>query len=139
MTAIVIEAQPLARLGMQRMLARMPGIGAVQSIEPSDIPMLAASRDDVLVVFGMSGDAADNWCLLRRLHQALPNARILLLSDGVLPRVPSSLQPFGVMEHLPKAAPIETMEAVIFHMLDDDPSAHLAVSGSDVRQPPRHQ
>ncbi|CAG9163610.1 response regulator [Cupriavidus pampae] len=120
MSTIVIEAHPLVRLGMQRMLERMPGVGAVRSLEPNAVLSLAHSSDDALVIFGMSEDATDNWYLLRRLHQALPNARILLLSDNMWLRVPSSLQNCGVAEHLPKSAAIERMEAAIRNMLEDD-------------------
>jgi DNA-binding NarL/FixJ family response regulator len=119
MDAIVIESHPLTRLGMQRMLERMPGVGPVESIDPEGILLFAHSLEDALVVYGMSMDAFDNWYLLRRLHQALPNARILLLSDNMWMYVPSSLRACGVQEHLPKSTSIERMEAVLLRMLGD--------------------
>lgn len=120
MSAIVIESHPLVRLGMQRMLERMPGIGSVSSLDPAAVPGLAESMDDALILFGMSEDAADNWYLLRRLHQAMPHARILLLSDNMWLRVPSSLQRCGVVDHLPKAVSIERLEASVRNVLGDD-------------------
>ncbi|WP_354679334.1 response regulator [Cupriavidus plantarum] len=120
MSTIVIESQPLVRLGMQRMLERMPGVGAVRSLEPNAVLSLRESHEEAVVIFGMSQDAMDNWYLLRRLHQAMPNARILLMSDNMWLHVPSSLQNCGVVEHLPKSASIERMEAAIRRMLDDD-------------------
>ncbi|WP_191002176.1 MULTISPECIES: response regulator transcription factor [Cupriavidus] len=120
MSTMVIESHPLVRLGMQRMLERMPGVGAVRSLEPSAVMGLRESPEEALVLFGMSEDATDNWYLLRRLHQAMPNARILLLSDNMWLRVPSSLQTCGVVEHLPKSASIERMEAAIRNILEDD-------------------
>ncbi|HBD32949.1 MAG TPA: DNA-binding response regulator [Cupriavidus sp.] len=119
MGAIVIESHPLTRLGMQRLLERMPGIGPVESIDPEGILLFAHSLEDVLGICGMTVDAFDNWYLLRRLHQALPNARILLLSDNMWMHVPSSLRACGVQEHLPKSASIERMETVLVRMLGD--------------------
>jgi DNA-binding NarL/FixJ family response regulator len=119
MDAIVIESHPLTRLGMQRLLDRMPGVGTVESIDPEGILLFAQSMEDALVIYGMTADAFDNWYLLRRLHQALPHARILLLSDNTWLHVPSSLRACGVQEHLPKSAPIERMEAVLMRMLGD--------------------
>ena len=119
MGAIVIESHPLTRLGMQRLLERMPGIGPVESIDSEGILLFAHSLEDVLVIYGMTVDAFDNWYLLRRLHQALPNARILLLSDNMWMHVPSSLRACGVQEHLPKSASIERMETVLVRMLGD--------------------
>lgn len=117
MTAIVIESQPLIRLGMQRMLERIPGIGAVRLLEPAAVVALKPSSEPVIVVFGMSEETTDNWYLLRRLHQSLPNARVLLLSDNMWLRVPSALESCGVAEHLPKSASIERMESAILSML----------------------
>lgn len=138
MSTIVIESHPLVRLGMQRLLERMPGVGPVRSLEPTAILGLDDSQEDGLVIFGMSEDAADNWYLLRRLHQAMPNARILLLSDNMWLHVPSSLQLCGVTEHLPKSASIERMEAVILQMLGDD-AVPLPLPGQPAWQPVRHQ
>lgn len=120
MTALVIESQPLIRLGMQRLLERMPGVGAVRAIDPAAIVALEDSSEQSLVIFGMSEDAMDNWYLLRRLHQALPNARILLLSDNMWLRAPTPLDACGVAEHLPKSASIERMEAAVLNMLGCD-------------------
>lgn len=117
MIALVIEGQPLVRLGIRRMLECMPGMGAVRAIEPAAIVTIEESRDSMLVVYGMSADTADNWYLLRRLHQALPNARILLLSDNMWMRVPSTIEACGVAAHLPKSASVERIEATIFQML----------------------
>ena len=120
MTALVIEDQPLVRLGMQRLLERMPGIGAVRAMDPAGIMALEPGLETSIVVYGMSGDASDNWYLLRRLHQTLPHARILLLSDNMWLRVPASLETCGVVEHLPKSASIERMESVVLQMLGCD-------------------
>ncbi|WP_423196469.1 MULTISPECIES: response regulator [unclassified Cupriavidus] len=138
MSAIVIESHPLVRLGMQRMLERMPGIGSVRSLEPAAVLGLEESMDDALVLFGMSGDAADNWYLLRRLHQAMPHARILLLSDNMWLRVPSSLQLCGVVEHLPKSVSIERLEASVLNLLGDD-VVPLPLPGMTSWQVARHQ
>jgi len=136
MTAIVIESQPLVRLGLQRLLERMPGLGAVRAIEPAAIVSLEQSRAPAIVVYGMAGDASDNWYLLRRLHQTLPNARILLLSDNMWVRVPSTLDWCGVVEHLPKTASIERMEAVILQMLGCDGFMPLQAGGAPAWQSP---
>ncbi|WP_227459838.1 DNA-binding response regulator [Cupriavidus pauculus] len=117
MTALVIDAQPLFRLGMQRLLERVPGCGAVRALDPAAIVALQPDSAPAIVLYGMSEDATDNWYLLRRLHLSLPNARILLLSDNMWLRVPESLQACGVTEHLPKSASIERMEAAILQML----------------------
>ena len=131
MGAIVIESHPLTRLGMQRMLERMPGVGPVASIDPEGILLFAQSLEDALVIFGMTVDAFDNWYLLRHLHQALPNARILLLSDNMWMHVPSSLRACGVQEHLPKSASIERMEAVILRMIGDPDVAMDALADGE--------
>ncbi len=64
----------------------------------------------VLVVYGMSSEASDNWGLLRRSCIAvMPQARILLLSDNIWLHVPASLQVCGVMAQAPKSASIERL------------------------------
>nr|WP_315592212.1 DNA-binding response regulator [uncultured Cupriavidus sp.] len=135
MTALVIDSQPLARLGMQRMLERMPGIGAVRAIDPAAIVALEASAEFALVVYGLSEDATDNWYLLRRLHEALPNARILLLSGNIWLRVPASLASCGVAAHLPKSASIERMEAALLQMLGCEEFMPLPGSANDGWRP----
>jgi DNA-binding NarL/FixJ family response regulator len=135
MSAIVIESHPLTRLGMQRLLERMPGVGPVESIDPEGILLFARSLEDALVIFGMTVDAFDNWYLLRRLHDALPNARILLLSDNMWMHVPSSLRACGVQEHLPKSASVERMEAVLMRMLGE-PDIELGVPAENAVQGP---
>ncbi|RZT42746.1 response regulator [Cupriavidus agavae] len=117
MTALVIESQPLIRLGMQRMMERIPGVGPVRALEPAAIVSLERSAELVPVVYGMSDDSADNWYLLRRLHQALPNARILLLTDNMWARVPAAPDACGVVEQLPKTASIERIEASVLQMM----------------------
>ncbi|WP_202126658.1 response regulator [Cupriavidus sp. SW-Y-13] len=120
MDTIVIESQPLIRLGMQRMLERMAGIGAVRVMEPAAIVSLQHTTEPAIVVFGMSADTADNWYLLRRLHHVMPSARILLLSDNMWLRIPETNTSCGVVEQLPKSASIERIEAVVYQMLGHD-------------------
>lgn len=120
MNALVIEEQPLVRLGMQRLLERMPGIGAVRAVDPAGVLALEQGLDTSAVIYGMSGDTSDNWYLLRRLHQALPHARILLLSDNMWLRAPTTLDGCGVVQILPKSASIERIEAVVLQLLGCD-------------------
>lgn len=134
MTAIVIEEQPLVRLGLQRLLERMPGIGAVHAIDPAGIATLDPGIDASMAVYGMSGDASDNWHLLRRLHHRLPHLRILLLSDNMWLSVSSSPLACGVVEHLPKSASIERMESAILRMLDGEGFVPLHGSAADRTQ-----
>lgn len=138
MSAIVIDSQPLMRLGMQRMLEHLPGIGPVHGMDPEGIAALPASDDPVLVVYGLSAETTDNWSLLRRLYRRMPRARILLLCDNIWLRVPSSLQGGGMVAHLPKSASIERMEAAIGHLLGDAAYLPLPASGSGAWQPHRH-
>ncbi|WP_180863002.1 response regulator transcription factor [Cupriavidus pauculus] len=138
MTALVIEDQPLVRLGMQRLLERMPGIGAVRALDPAGILALDPSLVTSIVLYGMTGDASDNWYLLRRLHQTLPHARILLLSDNMWLRVPDTLESCGVVEHLPKSASIERMEAVVLQMLGCDGFVPMRGGIAEVWQPAYH-
>ncbi|SDO76863.1 hypothetical protein SAMN04488595_102113 [Ralstonia sp. 25mfcol4.1] len=138
MTALVIEDQPLVSLGMQRLLERMPGIGAVRALEPAGILTLEPGPETSIVVYGMSGDSSDNWYLLRQLHQTLPHARILLLSDNMWLRVPASLETCGVVEQLPKSASIERMEAVVLQMLGCDGFLPMRGGFGEARQPAYH-
>lgn len=138
MTALVIEDQPLVRLGMQGLLQRIPGVGAVRALDPAGILALEPGLEAPIVVYGMSGDSSDNWYLLRQLHQALPHARILLLSDNMWLRVPASLETCGVIEHLPKSASIERMEAVVLQMLGCDGFLPMRGSLRDAWQPAYH-
>ncbi len=138
MTSFVIEAFPLVRLGIQRMLERMPEIGEVVSMEPGDITLLDENLTDApLVVFGMSEDASDNWYLLRRLHRAMPAARILLLSDNMWLRVPSALQVCGVVEHLPRTASVSRMETAVRSLLTTDADRLPGPSDAGERQTAR--
>ncbi|MDT6960979.1 MULTISPECIES: DNA-binding response regulator [unclassified Cupriavidus] len=134
MTAIVIDDQPLVRLGMQRLLERMPGIGAVHAIDPADIVALAPSHAPAVVVYGMAGDVNDNWYLLRRLTEALPNARILLLSDNMWLRVPAALESRGVVDCLPKTATIERIEMAVMQMVGSDSLVPLRRVAADAWQ-----
>ncbi|WP_066739026.1 response regulator transcription factor [Cupriavidus sp. D384] len=134
MTALVIEDQPLVRLGMQRLLERMPGVGAVRALDPAGIQALEPGLETSIVVYGMSGDTSDNWYLLRRLHQTLPRARILLLSDNMWLHVPASLEPCGVVAHLPRSASVERMEAVVLQMLGCDGFVPMRTSMGDAWQ-----
>lgn len=117
MRAIIIDSQPLVRIGILRMLEHLPDIGSVHSIDPEAMGTLPLTDERVLVVYGMPSETTDNWGLLRRLHRRMPQARILLLSDNIWLRVPSSLQVCGVTEHAPKSASIERLEAAIQHLL----------------------
>lgn len=140
MTALVIDDHPLVRLGMQRLLERMPGMGAVHAMESARIPALDTAREASIVLYGMSEDATSNWYLLRRLKAVRPNARILLLSDDMRLHVPATLEAFGVVKHLPRSASIERMEAVVLQMLASDgmlPLRTVAATAWHAHHPPR--
>lgn len=138
MNALVVEDQPLVRLGMQRLLERMPGIGAVRAVDPAGILALDSGQETSIAVYGMSGATSDNWYLLRRLHETLPQARILLLSDNMWLRVPAALEACGVVEHLPKSASVERMEAVVLQMLGCDGFVPMGSSIAESWRPAYH-
>jgi DNA-binding NarL/FixJ family response regulator len=135
MRAIIIDSQPLVRIGILRMLEHLPDIGPVLSIDPEAVGTLAVADERVLVVYGMSSESTDNWALLRRLHRRMPQARILLLSDNIWLHVPSSLQVCRVMAHAPKSASIERLEASIRHLLGDTGAMPQPAPRSEAWQP----
>ncbi|MBY4895853.1 DNA-binding response regulator [Cupriavidus sp. AU9028] len=113
-SAIVVEDHPLIALGLQQILENTSGVEQVQLIEPSAIVDIAHSLAPVLVVYGMSDQSTHNCDLLRRLHKRLPNAAILLLSDNIWTGMPDGC---GVVDHLPKTASIDRIEAAIARAL----------------------
>ena len=135
MRAIIIDSQPLVRIGILRMLEHLPGLGPIHSTDPEALRGLPMTDERVLVVYGMSSEASDNWGLLRRLHRRMPQARILLLSDNIWLHVPSSLQVCGVMAQAPKSASIERLEAAIQHLLGHANAMPQPAPCSEARQP----
>ena len=135
MRAIIIDSQPLVRIGILRMLEHLPDIGPIRSTDPESIGTLPVTDERVLVVYGMSSETTDNWGLLRRLHRRMPQARILLLSDNVWLHVPSSLRVCGVVEQAPKSASIERLEAAIQHLLGSAGALPQPAPRSDAWQP----
>lgn len=116
MSAIVIEDQPLIRLGMQCMLEQIPGIVEVRAMDLNAINYLAPGLLPTLVLFGMS-DEEDNWSLLRELHRRMPNASVVVLSDNMWLRLSTDVNSYGVVDVLPKCASIQQIERVVSRLL----------------------
>ena len=81
---ILIEAQPLIRLGMAGVLQPLNDDAFLQSCGPHDPERaaLAGSAPDIMI-YGMSGDGTHDWPHLHHAQQEIAPRRVLLLPDTV--------------------------------------------------------
>lgn len=84
--AALIDHHPLLRLGLGRILSRVPGIREVHGYAPDQVSLADSRGEDMLPVqillFGESGDAYYDQALLRRAVEWLRPRQILVLTEG---------------------------------------------------------
>jgi len=119
MTALLMEDNPLLRLGLQRTLGNVAALGEVICVEPAELALLPRRLDDVaLVVLGMPQDPERAHALLRTARAAVSAQRLLLLGDGALPRqAPPPTQDWGMCGWLARTATPAAVEAAVSQML----------------------
>lgn len=112
--AALIDHHPLLRLGLARILSRIPSIHEVRSYEPTQIDAervrsTSGMRVEILL-FGQSDDAEFDQALLQHLVELLDPRQILVLSEDI---------PGGGLVHeriagrVRKSASAEVIEAAV--------------------------
>ncbi|EHP40972.1 LuxR family transcriptional regulator [Cupriavidus basilensis OR16] len=121
MNALLIEDNPLLRLGLLRMLDGLEGFGHVICVDPSDLAMLQGQLNDIaLVVLGVPQLQDRARELLETARAVLSAQYLLLLVEGTLPPVLPAGLAWGICTWLPKSSSLVAIEAAIRLVLADD-------------------
>ncbi|WP_454727346.1 MULTISPECIES: response regulator transcription factor [Cupriavidus] len=131
MNALLMEDNPLLRLGLQRTLGNVAALGEVICAEPAELALLPRRLDGIaLVVLGVPPDPERAHALLKTARAAVSAQRLLLLGDGALPRqAPPLTQEWGMCGWLARTATPDTVEAAVRQML-------AGVAGPAADRPP---
>ncbi|WP_420997862.1 response regulator transcription factor [Cupriavidus sp. 30B13] len=119
MSALLMEDNPLLRLGLLRTLGNVAALGQVICAEPAELALLPRRLDDIaLVVLGVPPDPQRARDLLMTARAAVSAQRLLLLGDRALPRQsPPLTQDWGMCGWLARTATPATVEAAVSQML----------------------
>lgn len=121
MNALLLEDNPLLRLGLLRMLGGVEGLGHVICVDPADLAMLQGQMNDIgLVILGLPPAQDRARALLETARTVLSAQYLLLLVDGTLPPVLPPDLAWGICRWLPKASSLAAIEAAIRLALADD-------------------
>ncbi|MDW3687940.1 LuxR C-terminal-related transcriptional regulator [Cupriavidus sp. CV2] len=127
MNALLIEDNPLLRLGLLRMLGGVECLGHVICLDPADFALLQGQMNDfALVILGLPQTQDRARALLETARTVLSAQYLLLLVDGTLPPVLSPDLAWGICTWLPKASSLAAIEAAIRLVLADDTHWHGA-------------
>ncbi|MHA7684623.1 helix-turn-helix transcriptional regulator [Cupriavidus sp. PET2-C1] len=121
MNALLLEDNPLLRLGLLRMLGGVEGLGHAICLDPADLAMLQGQMNDIgLVILGLPQAQDRARALLETARTVLSAQYLLLLVDGTLPPVLPPDLAWGICAWLPKATSLAAIEAAIRLVLADD-------------------
>ncbi|WP_454726690.1 MULTISPECIES: response regulator transcription factor [Cupriavidus] len=112
--ALLIEDNPLLRLGLLHMLGSIEGVGEVICVAPAELAMLRGPVGDIaLVILGVPAEAERQQWLLETACALLSPQYLLLFADAMLPGILPAELARGSCTWLPRSASLGAIEAVI--------------------------
>lgn len=127
MNALLIEDNPLVRLGLLRMLGGIDGFGQVICVDLLELVQLRGQLNDIaMVLLGMPPEPARARRMLEAVRTVLPTQYLLLLVDGAPPPLLPPDLARGICTWLPKRTSLGAIEAAIRLVLSDDDRWHGA-------------
>lgn len=111
---VLIEANPLLRLGLRQILGKIEGVWEIVGLDLENLEEAAEqNRNAELLVFGLPIETEVGWQALAQVRRILTPKRVLLLVDNMPIQALSQLPEGSVHGCLLKTASIEILEAAI--------------------------